>query len=55
MSCKRGQIKTRDYMDRRVTPRKQGTLLTWGPSTPHKRALKVLNVHVLRGLTIMRL
>ena len=34
LSCKREQIKIRDYMDRRVTPR------TWGPPPPCKQALK---------------
>ena len=33
--CKRNQIKTRDYMDRRVTPP------TWGPPSPCKQVLKV--------------
>ena len=47
MSRKRDQFKKRDYMDKRVTSP------TWGP---HKRALKVPNIHVLGGLTrIMRL
>ena len=29
----------RDYMDRRVTPPKWVTSLTWGPSPPFKQAL----------------
>ena len=33
LSCKRGQIKMRDYMDRRVTS------LTLGPPPPCKQAL----------------
>ena len=37
-------------MDKRVTPPNQVTLPTWGP---HKRALKVPNIHVLGGLTII--
>ena len=40
-SCKRDQIKMRDYMDRRVTPPKWVTMLTWGPPPPYKQALKV--------------
>ena len=31
LSYKRDQIKMRDYMDRRVTPRKRVTSPTWGP------------------------
>lgn len=30
LSCKRAQVKMRDYMDRRVTPPKQITSPTWG-------------------------
>ena len=33
LSCKRDQIKMRDYMDRRVTPPKRVTSPTWGPRT----------------------
>ena len=29
LSCKRDQIKMRDYMDKRVTPPKRVTLPTW--------------------------
>ena len=39
LSCKRDQIKMRDYMDRRVTPPKQVTSPTWGPPPPCKQAL----------------
>ena len=39
LSCKRDQIKMRDYMDRRVTPPKQVTSPTWGPPHPCKLAL----------------
>ena len=35
LSCKRDQIKMRDYMDRRVTSP------TWGPPPPCKQALNV--------------
>ena len=41
LSCKRDQIKIRDYMDRRVTPPKLVTMPTWGPPPPCKEALKV--------------
>ena len=33
LSCKRDQIKMRDYMDRGVTPPKRVTSPTWGPPT----------------------
>ena len=39
LSCKRDQIKMRDYMDRRVTPPKRVTSPTWGPPLPCKQAL----------------
>ena len=39
LSCKRDQIKTRDYMDRRVTPPKRVTSPIWGPPPPCKQAL----------------
>ena len=39
LSCKRDQIKMRDYMDRRVTPPKRVTSPTWGPPHPCKLAL----------------
>ena len=41
LSCKRDQIKIRDYMDRQVTPSKWAiTTPTWGPPPPCKQALK---------------
>ena len=42
LSCKRDQIKMRDYMDRqvRVTPPKWVTVPTWGPPPACKQALK---------------
>ena len=40
LSCKRDQIKMRDYMDRRVTPLKRVTSPTWGPPPPCKPAQK---------------
>ena len=39
LSCKRDQIKMRDYMDRRVTPPKRVTSPTWDPPPPCKQAL----------------
>ena len=39
LSCKRNQIKTIDYMERRFTPPKRVTLPTWGLSPPCKQAL----------------
>ena len=39
LSCKRDQIKMRDYMDRRVTPPKRVTSPTWGPPPSCKQAL----------------
>ena len=40
LSCKRGQIKMGDYMDRRIIPPKWVTSPTWGPPPPCKQALK---------------
>ena len=42
LTCKRDQIKMRDYMDRRVTPPKRVTSPTWGPRTSCKQALNLL-------------
>ena len=39
LSCKRDQIKMREYIDWRVTPPKRVTSPTWGPSPPCKQAL----------------
>ena len=39
-SCKRDQIKMRDYMDKRVTPPKLVTSPTSGPPRPCKQALR---------------
>ena len=44
LSCKRNQVKMRDYMDRRVTPPKRVTSPTWSPSPPCKQALIVLKM-----------
>ena len=38
LSCKRDQIKTRDYMNRRVTPPNRFTSRTWGSPPPFKQA-----------------
>ena len=40
LSCKRDQIKMRDYMDNRVTPPKRVASPTWGPPPACKQALK---------------
>ena len=39
LSCKRDQIKMREYMDWRVTPPKRVTSPTWGPPPSCKKAL----------------
>ena len=39
LSCKPDQMKTRDYMVRRVAPPKRVTLPTWDPSPSCKQAL----------------
>ena len=41
LTCKRDHIKMRDYLDRRVTPRKRVTSPTWGPPPPCKQALNL--------------
>ena len=41
LTCKRDQIKMRDYMDRRVTPPERFSSPTWGPPPPHKQALNL--------------
>ena len=40
-TCKRDQIKMRDYMNSRVTPPKQVTSSAWVPPPPCKQALKL--------------
>ena len=40
-SCKRDQIKMRDYMDRRVTPPIRASSATWGPPPPCKQGLTI--------------
>ena len=44
LTCKRDQIKVRDYMKRRVTPPKRVTSPTWGPPPSCKQALKLFPV-----------
>ena len=41
LTCKRDQIKIRDYIDRRVTPPQWVTAPTWGAPPPCKQALRV--------------
>ena len=43
LSCKRDQIKKRDYTDRQVTPPKRVTSPTWGPPPPCKQALNMIS------------
>ena len=40
LSCKRDQIKMRDYMDKRITTPKRVTSPTWGPPRSCKQALR---------------
>ena len=51
LSCKRDQIKMRDYIDRRVTPPKRVTSATWGPPPSCKQVL----IHELRKRQIPKL
>ena len=46
LSCKRDQIKMRDYMDRRVTPpkRERAPSPAWGPPLPFKQALRPMPI-----------
>ena len=48
LSCKRDQIKTRDCMDRRVTPPSRVTSPTWGPPPPCKQALCAWELFCMR-------
>ena len=56
LSCKRDQVKTGDYMDRRVTPTKQVSSPTWGRPPPCKQALSfaILGNTVFRGVLYSR-
>ena len=49
LSCKRDQIKIRDYMDWRVTPSTRITSPTWGPPPPCKQALSLLCAQASSG------
>ena len=51
LSCKRDQIKMRDHMDRRVTPRKRDTSPTSGAPPPCKQALD-LSITMSRMISI---
>ena len=51
VSCKRDQLKMRDYMDRRVTPPKRITLPTWGSPPPCKQALRLFFLWYLPART----
>ena len=52
LSCKRDQIKMRDYMDRRVTPPKRVTSPTLVPSPPCKQALSLEATHCRSRLAL---
>ena len=45
LSCKRDKIKTKDYMDRKVTSPKRVNSTTWGPPPPRKQALRQKPTH----------
>ena len=45
LSCKRDEIKIRNYMDRRVTPPRWVISPTWGPPPSCKRALRHIKNH----------
>ena len=51
-SCKRGQMKMRDYMDRRVTSPKRVTSPSWGPPPPCKQALRSANQQLCTCITL---
>ena len=46
LSCKRDQIKMRDYMDRQLTKPKRITSPTWVPPPPCKQALSACRVYM---------
>ena len=54
LSCKRDQIKMRDYMDRRVTPPKRVPSPTWSPTPPCKQALSPVISRKLLVAAIMK-
>ena len=45
LSCKRDKSKTKDYMDRKVTPAKRVNSTTWGSPPPCKQALRQKPTH----------
>ena len=58
LSCKRDQIKMRDYVERRVTSPKRVTSPTWGPPPPFKQALIFLayfRISSAQGIRLLRL
>ena len=50
LSCKRDQIRMRDYMDRKVTPPKRVISPTWGPPPPRKQTLSRVKRGAFFGL-----
>ena len=56
LSCKRDQIKMRDYMDKRFTPPKRVTSPTWGPPAPCKQAQRKKKKHAyVNSIMIMEI
>ena len=51
LSCKRDQIKMRDYMDRQLTKPNRVTSPTWVPPPPCKQALSAGRVYIEVGGT----
>ena len=52
LSCKRNQIKMRDYVDRQLTPPKPVTLPTLGPPPPCKQAINKIFSPYLRSTSL---
>ena len=52
LSCKRDQIKMRDYMNRRVTAPKRVPSPTWGPPPPCKQALTEMRRNCWCGVSV---
>ena len=55
LSCKRDQIKMRDYMDRRVTPPERVTSSTWGPHLHVNRPLDWQNNNSVRASSFLHI
>ena len=46
LSCKRDQIKIRDYMDRQITPPKRVASPIWGAPPPCKQAVRPMPIEL---------